>query len=85
MAKVITLTEKVELNGLRAELALARFAASKAPPLSRLLIGNAIALSWLRKNDESSSLIALLKSRGRLAFETEARRATAQADKAATC
>jgi hypothetical protein len=43
MARVISVAEQVELNGLRAELALAKFAASNAPPLSPFLTGNALA------------------------------------------
>ncbi len=43
MAKVVSLAEQVELNGLRAELALANFAASKEPPMGPFLAGNALA------------------------------------------
>jgi hypothetical protein len=43
MARVISLAEQVELNSLRAELALAKFAASKAPPMRPFLTGAALA------------------------------------------
>jgi hypothetical protein len=43
MARVISLAEQVELNGLRGESALAKIAASNAPPMSPFLSGNALA------------------------------------------
>ena len=43
MARVISLAEQAELNDLRAELALAKTAASKAPPMGPFVTGNTLA------------------------------------------
>jgi hypothetical protein len=43
MARIISLAEQVELERLRAELALAKIAALNAPPMSPFLTGSALA------------------------------------------